>query len=168
MWPSNSSGFTTFKVFLSLRSVNSSCRFISSALNGDKILEHCLLQLWISRYVNILRYLKVNAHGMRPVRFLSACVWLRDATSFSDAFGMICVRTEPISILTHQTYCSDSLLLERRPYQTHQKRTWRHEIRRMRPKNAHHACRVHIAKRFNFTWSFNDIGRPITRGEKYP
>jgi len=27
-------------------------------------------------------------------------------------------------------------LLERRPYQTHQKRTWRHEIRRMRSKNA--------------------------------
>jgi len=37
-------------------------------------------------------------------------------------------------MLTHQTHCSDSLLLERRPYQTHQKRTRRHEIRRMRQK----------------------------------
>jgi len=73
---------------------------------------------------------------MRPVRFLSACVWFRDVTSFSDAPGMVCVRAEPVSILTHQTHCFDSLLLERRPYQTHQKMTWRHEIRHMRPKNA--------------------------------
>ena len=38
-------------------------------------------------------------------------------------------------------------LLERRPgpHQTHHKRTWRHEIRRMRPKNAEDACRVHMA-----------------------
>jgi len=82
---------------------------------------------------------------MRPVRFLDACVWFRDVTSFSDASGMVCIRVEPVSIMTHQTYCSDSLLLERRPYQTHQKRTWCHEIRRMCPKNAHDACRVNTA-----------------------
>jgi len=29
---------------------------------------------------------------------------------------MACVRVESVSILTHQTHCSDSLLLERRPY----------------------------------------------------
>jgi len=32
-------------------------------------------------------------------------------------------KVEPLSILEHQTHSSDSLLLERRPYQTHQKRT---------------------------------------------
>ena len=89
--------------------------------------------------------LKLYAHGMRPVRFLSACVWFRDITSFSGASGMVCVRVEPVSILTHRPYCSDSLLLERRPYQMHQKRTWRHEIRCMRQKNAQDACRVHTA-----------------------
>ena len=36
-------------------------------------------------------------------------------------------------------------LLERRPYQAHQRRTWRHEIRRMRSKNAYDAYRVHPA-----------------------
>ena len=89
--------------------------------------------------------LKLCAHGMLPMRFLSACVWFRDVTSFSDASGMVCVRVEHVSILTHQTHCSDSILLERRPYQTHQKRMWRHEIRRMRPTNAQDACRVHPA-----------------------
>ena len=29
--------------------------------------------------------LKLYAHGMRPVRFLSACVWFHNVTSFSDA-----------------------------------------------------------------------------------
>jgi len=48
-------------------------------------------------------------------------------------------------MLTHQTHSSDSLLHECRPYQTHQKRTWRHEIRRMRPKDAQDAWRVHTA-----------------------
>jgi len=57
----------------------------------------------------------------------------------------ICVRVEPAFTLTHQSHCSDPLLLERRPYQTHQKRTWRHEITRMCPKNAQDACRVHPA-----------------------
>jgi len=56
--------------------------------------------------------LKLYSHGMRPVRFLSACVWLPDVTSFSDAAGMVCVGVEPVSILTHQTHCSDSFLLE--------------------------------------------------------
>jgi len=76
--------------------------------------------------------LKLYAHGMRPMRFLSACVW--------SAF-----RAEPVSILTHQTHSSSSILLERRPYQTHQKRTWRHKIRRIRPKTAQDACRLHRA-----------------------
>ena len=31
--------------------------------------------------------LKLYAHGMRPMRFLSACVWFRDVTSFPDASG---------------------------------------------------------------------------------
>jgi len=35
---------------------------------------------------------KLDAHGMRPMRFLSACVWFHDVTSFSDASGMVCVR----------------------------------------------------------------------------
>jgi len=61
---------------------------------------------------------------------------------------------QPVSILTHQTQCSDSLLLERRPYQTHQKSTWRHEIRRMRPKNAQDACRVHPALDLNHFFFF--------------
>jgi len=90
--------------------------------------------------------LKLYAHGMRPMRFLSECVWFRDVTSFSDSSGMVCVRE-----LTHQTQCSDSLLLERRPYQMHQKRTWRHEIRRILPKNAQDACRVHPA------WSMTSV-----------
>ena len=46
-----------------------------------------------------------DAHGMRPVRFFGACVWFRDVTSFSDASDMVCVRVEPVSILTHQTQC---------------------------------------------------------------
>jgi len=46
---------------------------------------------------------------MRPMHFLSACVWFRDVTSFSDASDMACVRVEPVSILTHHTHCSDSL-----------------------------------------------------------
>jgi len=91
------------------------------------------------------KHFKLYAHGMRPVRFLSACVWFRDVTSSSNVSDMVCVRVESISTLTHQTHCFDSLLLERRPYQTHQKRMWRHEIRRMRPKNAQDACRVHLA-----------------------
>jgi len=37
------------------------------------------------------------------------------------------------------------ILLERKPYQTHQERMWRHEIRRMRLKNTLDACRVHPA-----------------------
>jgi len=36
--------------------------------------------------------LKLDVHSMRPLRFLSACVWFRDVTSFSDASGMVCVR----------------------------------------------------------------------------
>jgi len=85
-------------------------------------------------------------HGMRPVRFLSASVWFRDVMSFSDVSGVVCVRVAPASVLMHQTYCSDSRLLERRPYQTHQKRTWRHEIRRMRQKNR--TGRIPCASRF--------------------
>jgi len=97
---------------------------------------------------SLLCTLKLYAHSMRPVRFLSVCVWFRDVTSFFDASGIVCVRVEPVSRLTHQMHCSDPLLLERRPYQTHHKRTWRHEIRRMRPKNAQEACRVHPAWRW--------------------
>jgi len=26
--------------------------------------------------------IKLNAHGMRPVRFFNACVWFHDVTSF--------------------------------------------------------------------------------------
>jgi len=48
--------------------------------------------------------IKLDAHGMRPKRFLSACAWFRDVTSFSDVSGMVCVRVEPVSILTHQTH----------------------------------------------------------------
>ena len=40
----------------------------------------------------------------------STCAWFRDVTSFSDASGMVWVRVELVSVLTHQTYCSDSLL----------------------------------------------------------
>jgi len=36
--------------------------------------------------------LKLDAHGVRTVRFLSACVWFRNVTSFSDASGMVYVR----------------------------------------------------------------------------
>jgi len=57
------------------------------------------------------RRVKLYAHGMRPVRFLSACVWFRDVTSFSDASGMVCVWVGPVSILTDQTHWSDLLLL---------------------------------------------------------
>jgi len=35
---------------------------------------------------------KLYAHGILPVRFLSACVWFRDVTSFSDASGIVSVR----------------------------------------------------------------------------
>jgi len=81
----------------------------------------------VSSYRNT-HTLKLYAHVMRPVRFLVACVWFRDVTSFSDASGMVCVRIEPVFILTHQTHCSGSLPLER-----------------MRSKNAQDACRVHTA-----------------------
>jgi len=37
--------------------------------------------------------LKLDAHGRRPMRFLSACVWFRDVTSFSDASGVVCIQT---------------------------------------------------------------------------
>jgi len=60
-------------------------------------------------------WLKLYAHGMRPIRFLSASVLFRDVTSFSDAFGTVCIRVEPVSILTDETHFSDSLLLERGP-----------------------------------------------------
>jgi len=50
--------------------------------------------------------LKLYAHGMRLVRCLGACVWFCDVTSFSDASGMVCVRVEPVFMLTHQTHCS--------------------------------------------------------------
>jgi len=45
---------------------------------------------------------------MRPVRFWGACVWFCDVTSFSDASGMVCVRVEPVSILTQQTHALGS------------------------------------------------------------
>ena len=38
--------------------------------------------------------IKLDAHGMRPVGFLGACVWFRDVMSFSDASGMVCVRVK--------------------------------------------------------------------------
>jgi len=50
--------------------------------------------------------LKLYSHAMRPLRFSGACVWFRDVTSFFDASGMVCVRVETVSILTHQTHCS--------------------------------------------------------------
>jgi len=62
-----------------------------------------------------------------------------------------CPRVHHITVLSrtlgNESYASiqKQFLLERRPYQTYQKRTWRHEIRRIRPKNAEDACRVHIA-----------------------
>jgi len=37
-------------------------------------------------------WVKLDAHGMRPMCFLSACIWFRDVTSFSDVSGMVCVR----------------------------------------------------------------------------
>ena len=40
--------------------------------------------------------------------FLRAYVWFRDVTPFSDAPGMVCVRVEPVSILTHHTNFQDS------------------------------------------------------------
>jgi len=36
--------------------------------------------------------IKLYAHGMRPLRFLGACVWFHDVTSFSNASGMVCIR----------------------------------------------------------------------------
>jgi len=39
-----------------------------------------------------VRGVKLDEHGMGPMGFLSACVWFRDVTSFSDASGMVCVR----------------------------------------------------------------------------
>ena len=68
-------------------------------------------------------HLWLYAHDMCPVRFLSACVWFRDVTSFSDASGMACVRVEPVSTLTHQIRCSDSLSRE-----NCQIRTWIQEL----------------------------------------
>jgi len=38
--------------------------------------------------------LKLDAHGMRPVRFLDGCVLFRDVMSYSDASGMVCVRVK--------------------------------------------------------------------------
>jgi len=57
------------------------------------------------KFARDVNYLKLYAHGMRPLRFLGACVWFYDVTSFSDASGRGCVRVEPVSILTHQTHC---------------------------------------------------------------
>jgi len=50
--------------------------------------------------------IKLDAHGMRPMRFLSACVWFRDVTSFSDASGMVCIRVKTCFYID----ASDSLL----------------------------------------------------------
>jgi len=87
-------------------------------------------------YMQLCSSIKLNEHGMRPVRFLGACVWFRDVTSFSDASGMVCVRVKVVRAVSLKRQYKNRFLLERRPYQTHQKRTWCHEIRRMRSKNA--------------------------------
>jgi len=52
--------------------------------------------------------LKLDAHGcVLCVFFLAhSRVWFCDVASFSDASGMVYVRVEPVSILTHQTQCS--------------------------------------------------------------
>jgi len=110
--------------------------------------------------------IKPYVHGMRPMLFLSACVWFRDVTSISDASGVVSVRVEPV--LAHQTHCSESLLLERRPYQTHQKRTRLHEIRRMRPKIAQDACREHPAlhtpgRKFGLVYSCSIVHAHLTK-----
>jgi len=36
--------------------------------------------------------IKMDAHGMRPMRFLSARVWFPDVTCFFDTSGMVCSR----------------------------------------------------------------------------
>jgi len=48
---------------------------------------------------------KLYAHGMRPVRFLSACLWFRDVKSFSDAFGKVCVRRSSRSESEQWVWC---------------------------------------------------------------
>jgi len=65
--------------------------------------------------------------------------------SFSDASGMVCVRVEVSQSSESDASIQKKVLLKCRPYQTHQKRMWRQEIRRMHSKNAQDACRVHTA-----------------------
>jgi len=67
--------------------------------------------------------LKLDAHGKRPVRFWVHASDFVTSRPFLMRLVWSAFEQEPVSILTHQTHCSDSLLLERRPYQTHQKRT---------------------------------------------
>jgi len=51
--------------------------------------------------------LKLDAHGCVLCVFLAhAWVWFCYVASVSDAAGMVCVRVEPASVLTHQTHCS--------------------------------------------------------------
>jgi len=68
---------------------------------------------------------------MHTIHFLSACVWFRDVTSFSDGSGMVCIREGTRFYI----YASDSLLSLTF---THMKRTWHHEIRRMHPQHPKH------------------------------
>jgi len=50
---------------------------------------------------------KLDAHDCVLCVFLAhSWVWFRDVASFSDASGIVWVRVEPVSILTHQTQCS--------------------------------------------------------------
>ena len=54
---------------------------------------------------DVVYRLKLYAHGMCPLRFSGACVWFCDVTSFFNAPGMVCLRVETVSILTHQPHC---------------------------------------------------------------
>jgi len=49
--------------------------------------------LYLNTYFNN-NSIKLDAHSMRPVHFLSACVWFCDIMFFSDASGMVCVRAK--------------------------------------------------------------------------
>jgi len=104
---------------------------------------------------------KLDAHGMRPMRFLSACGWFRDVTSFFDASGMVCGRVGTCFYID----ASDSLLwltftrTQTIPDASEKDVTSRNQTHA--PKNAQDACRVYPAllKKIDFSLiiEFGDI-----------
>jgi len=69
--------------------------------SGRLTIDHPFRVTWS---MSVAWCIKLYAHGMRPLRFSGVCVWFRDVTSFFDTSGMVYVRVETVSVLTHKTH----------------------------------------------------------------